>query len=156
MESKFVVGQAACVRAILIRDSNILVVRRNKFGEQYYTLPGGHIDHGELPRDALVREVKEETSFRVTSAREVFYEPASEPFFEQYIYLCDFTGTEPRFEPDSEEAISTAEGNNTYHLEWLNQNAITKVVFRSDRLQEALAQSFEQGWPDRVVQLTSR
>ena len=29
--------------------------------DELWTLPGGGIDHGEHPRDALVREVKEET-----------------------------------------------------------------------------------------------
>lgn len=36
------------------------------YGAGMWTLPGGGIDHGEHPDDAVVREVYEETSLRVT------------------------------------------------------------------------------------------
>lgn len=41
------------------------------YGAGMWTLPGGGIDHGEHPDHAVVREVFEETSLRVTVARVV-------------------------------------------------------------------------------------
>lgn len=45
--------------AVCIRDGEVLLTRFTRSGR--WTLPGGGIDHGEDPRDAVVREVFEET-----------------------------------------------------------------------------------------------
>lgn len=50
------------VRALLTRGSRIMVVR-DPDGE--HILPGGRVDEGEAPREALVRELLEETGWSV-------------------------------------------------------------------------------------------
>ena len=50
------------VRAIIIKDNNLLVMHRNKFGNEYLTLVGGGVELNETKEQALVREVIEETS----------------------------------------------------------------------------------------------
>lgn len=54
-------------RAIVVQDGAILVNRsRNaKTNEEYFALPGGHIDPGESSVDALVREFEEELDAKV-------------------------------------------------------------------------------------------
>jgi len=48
--------------AVIIRDGHALVFEeKNDAGELKYNLPGGHVEPGETPIDALVREVLEET-----------------------------------------------------------------------------------------------
>src|SRR3954452_9641053 len=49
--------------ALILRDDQILLSRLAKriSAEEKWHLPGGGLDHGENPRDALVREVREET-----------------------------------------------------------------------------------------------
>lgn len=66
------------VAAIIERDGHVLMVRGRvqtsayrHDGPEYWTLPGGGIEAGEVPRDVIVREVLEEVSLRVFSAREV-------------------------------------------------------------------------------------
>ena len=48
---------------ILSRDGEILLVQRPRYGD--WSLPKGKLDRGESPLQAAVREVREETGFRV-------------------------------------------------------------------------------------------
>ena len=49
--------------AVCIEDGKLLVARYIGHGHQQWTLPGGGIEHGEDPFDAVVREVEEETGY---------------------------------------------------------------------------------------------
>jgi ADP-ribose pyrophosphatase YjhB (NUDIX family) len=59
--------QRVAAYAVIIRDGRILLSRLSESvtPEELWTLPGGGIDHGEHPRDAVVREVHEETGLAV-------------------------------------------------------------------------------------------
>jgi ADP-ribose pyrophosphatase YjhB (NUDIX family) len=55
--------QRVAAYAVILRDGEILLSRlsRTVTPDELWTLPGGGLDHGEDPRDAVVREVHEET-----------------------------------------------------------------------------------------------
>jgi len=54
------------VSAAIFRSGKILIVRRaRKPALNLYTLPGGAVEIGETLRDAVIREVQEETSLAV-------------------------------------------------------------------------------------------
>lgn len=48
-------------RAVIIENSKVLLMHRIKAGREYYSFPGGGIEHGETPEQACTREVFEET-----------------------------------------------------------------------------------------------
>lgn len=52
---------------VCVRDGALLIVRFARSG--VWTLPGGGLDHGEPPEAAAVREVAEETGYRVELGR---------------------------------------------------------------------------------------
>ena len=55
--------QRVAAYAVILRDDKILLSRLSPHitTDELWTLPGGGIDHGEDPRHAVLREVKEET-----------------------------------------------------------------------------------------------
>jgi len=65
--------QRVAAYALLTRDRDVLLTQMSSRTriEGRWTLPGGGIDHGEDPRDALRREVYEETGLRVEPGRVV-------------------------------------------------------------------------------------
>lgn len=65
--------QRVAAYALLTRDREVLLTQMSSRTriEGRWTLPGGGIDHGEDPRDALRREVYEETGLRVEPGRVV-------------------------------------------------------------------------------------
>jgi ADP-ribose pyrophosphatase YjhB (NUDIX family) len=55
------------VRAAVFHEGDILLVRERRDGR--WTLPGGWADVGETPREAIEREVYEESGYRVRATR---------------------------------------------------------------------------------------
>ena len=55
------------VYLVLQRDGKYLFVQRKNtdYRNGYYSLPAGHVDPGELPSEAMVREAKEEIGITV-------------------------------------------------------------------------------------------
>lgn len=62
----------AAVAIIYGPENKILMGRRRDSGK--WTLPAGKCDHGEDPRSAIIREVKEETGLDVTDTKMVMVE----------------------------------------------------------------------------------
>lgn len=63
--------RAVVTQKAVIRDGDeVLVVRDAKDGD--WEFPGGRIDRTERPRDALLREVREETALEVQAAEPIF------------------------------------------------------------------------------------
>jgi 8-oxo-dGTP diphosphatase len=60
------VTTAEGVSALIVRDGRVLMVRRGKEPfEGYWSLPGGRVEPGETPQEAVRREVREETGLEV-------------------------------------------------------------------------------------------
>jgi ADP-ribose pyrophosphatase YjhB (NUDIX family) len=135
------------VRAIVVRDGALLVMHRNKFGHEYYTLVGGGVELGEELEQALHRELAEETGLQVANPRLIFVEDAGAPYGDQHIYLCDYVGGEIAMAKDAEEAKLNALGKNLYTPMWLPLEQFASVRFVSPGLKQRLLRGLEHGWP---------
>ena len=142
------------VRAIIIENGKTLVMYRNKFGSEYYTLIGGQVQENETLEEALVREIKEETGLTITSARPVYFEQHPEPYNEQYIYLCRVAPHgEITVQLGSEEGRMNKLEMNIHKPVWAETQSFGSLNFRTPQLQQALVAAFQKGFPDRVIKL---
>ena len=119
--------QRVAAYALMTRDGEVLLTQmsaRTRI-EGRWTLPGGGIDHGEDPRDALRREVYEETGLHVEPGRVVdvhathFVGARSDGLVEDYhgIHLI-FDATIDPGDADVEPHVVEEDGS-TERAEWL-------------------------------------
>ena len=47
--------QFSSCRAIIIKGDKILLMHRKKDGEEFWVYPGGHLELGETPEQAMIR-----------------------------------------------------------------------------------------------------
>lgn len=116
------------VRGICVHEGRIVVIRRQKKGEEYIVLPGGGINRDEPEAKAVEREIAEETGVVVRALRRVLVIPESEEFSRHHIWRCEFVSGEPHLDPNSEEAQRSIPGVNTYEPCWMDVEEVRKVV----------------------------
>ena len=95
------------VRGAVVRDGQILLVQER--ADERWCMPGGWADVGDLPSEMVVREVWEESGFRVVPRKVIGVYDANRSgrpleLYHAYklIFLCDLTGGEAR---PSEETL---------------------------------------------------
>ena len=143
------------VRAIVIKDNNLLVMHRNKFGSKYDNLPGGKVEIGETLEQALVREIDEETSIAIANPRLVFVQHAEPLYGDQFIFLCDYVSGEPALRPTSEEALINKMGQNLFEPGWLPAEKLPAAEFLFQELKQRIIKAVHEGWPTEVQEFSS-
>jgi ADP-ribose pyrophosphatase YjhB (NUDIX family) len=145
---------AQAARAIIVEDGKILVMYRNKYGSEYFTLVGGRAADGEAPEQALAREVKEETGLDVTAARLVFIEEHAEPYNQQYIYICNIAPHgDVAVQDTSEEGQMNRIELNVHKPLWVSTVSFDRLPFRTPNLQIAIVKGLHKGFPAQAVKL---
>jgi 8-oxo-dGTP pyrophosphatase MutT (NUDIX family) len=147
---------AKAARAIIVEGDRILVMYRNKYGSQYFTLVGGKVAGDETTEQALVREVKEETGLDITDARLVFIENHLEPYNEQYIYVCNVAPHEEvAIQETAEEAQMNGMDINVHKPQWVSVASFDRLPFRTPRLHIAIIDGLRKGFPAQAVTLSN-
>ena len=140
-------------RAIVIHDNKLLVMHRNKFGKEYLTLPGGNIEIGETPEQAMYRELAEETTVTVTEPRLVIIEHAGDPYGDQYIFQCKYVEGEPQLKPGSEEELINKLGQNIYTPMWVPLAELSDTPFVSEELKQTIIDHLTKDFPAEPITL---
>ena len=110
------IGKIISCRAVIIREDKILLMHRRKNGHEYWVFPGGHVESGESPEQAMIREVWEETNLKVTKLSQPF-EYVNSTFSENECYfMCEVAEGKPKLDPSGTEKITP---DNWYNPEWI-------------------------------------
>ena len=82
------------VKGIVIYEGKTLILKRvrpSSDGLGYWELPGGGLEYGEDPHQALVRELKEETGLDIEIIKPVYTFTAIRPTIRQWVLVsCVF------------------------------------------------------------------
>ena len=142
------------VRAIIIEDGKLLAMFRDKYGSQYFTLPGGRVNEHESQEQALIREIKEETELDVVSAELVLVAEEAEPANTQYIYLCSAAPhAGVAIAEHSEEDKLNKLGMNIHKPVWVNTRTLSSLQFRTPQLLEFLIKGIKEGFPEKPAEI---
>ncbi|MBO4365618.1 MAG: (deoxy)nucleoside triphosphate pyrophosphohydrolase [Eggerthellaceae bacterium] len=108
------------VAAIIVRDGAILATQRG-YGdhEGWWEFPGGKIEAGETPEEALVREIREELNASITIESSLCTAEYDYPTFHLSMrcYLCKLTN--PTFELMEHHAARWLDAESLGEVQWL-------------------------------------
>ena len=130
---------------ILIENGQVALIERHRQGLHYFTFPGGHVDEGETPEQAAVREVQEELGLQVVIQRlvaEVWWRDKP-----QYYYLVKAvggvfgTGT-------GAELFSPPPENGTYKPVWIPIHDLLNQPVKPRLMTQMVVDAQTAGWPD--------
>ena len=89
-------GNRIIVHTLIKINDKYLVIKRSKEETtypEYWDIPGGLVNYGELPRDAIIRETKEEVNLNIIPTK-VIHEDSNidikkDMVFIRLVYLCE-------------------------------------------------------------------
>ncbi len=89
-------GNRIIAHALINVDGKYLVTKRSKIETpfpEYWDLPGGMVELGELPRDGVIRETKEEIGLDIIPTKIIHddsnLDKVKDKIFIRFVYLCE-------------------------------------------------------------------
>ena len=138
-------------RAIIVRNSHIALIKRQRDGQTYYVIPGGGREPGETPEQTAIRESYEELGLVVSIDRllaRVIYHGREQFFFFARVTGGHFgTGIGPemigKYPPD----------RGTYTPVWVPLAQVDQINLFPPPIAKLVSSSFKTGWPESTVEI---
>jgi ADP-ribose pyrophosphatase YjhB (NUDIX family) len=122
--------------AVLVRGNEILLVKHEKGGREYWLLPGGGLEPGETLAQATERELREECGVTIRCGRLLFIAETLEPNLERQIvnlvFFAELVAGEPHLATQSDARL--------VDVAWVERARLPSLVFYPDFRQELLEQ----------------
>jgi 8-oxo-dGTP diphosphatase len=103
-------GKHQIVVGLLVRDGSVLLCHRSSNKSWYpnvWDMPGGHVESEETPRQALVRELREELGLDVAEPREECLARVTTDEFEMQVWrIAEWTGSMSNAAPEEHVEIA--------------------------------------------------
>jgi 8-oxo-dGTP diphosphatase len=133
---------------ILLQEDKVALIERHRLGLHYFTFPGGHVDEGETPAQAAVRETQEELGLQVTLKQLVVQFGWQGKW--QYYYLAEVTGG--TFGSGSgEEMVKPLPERGTYQPMWMPVADLLDQPVKPRELAEIVVRCVKESWPAEPV-----
>ncbi len=123
----------AAVVVVDKRMGRVLLIRRHKYGRNFYVVPGGGVEEGESLSEAAIREVKEETGLDVVIERklcECDNQGQPEYYFLSTTYEGDLCLGGPELDRQS--------SHNVYCLEWVPLSKLDDIPLLPKNIREQI------------------
>lgn len=129
---------------VLLKENTVALIERHRQGRHYFTFPGGHVEAGETPEQAALREAEEELGLRVAIKRLlaiVWWQG-----FPQYYYLVEASsgifGT-----GRGEEVLRPHPEKGSYTPVWMPVEELVRQPVLPRQMAEFVATYARLGWP---------
>lgn len=112
------------VGGVIIHNDELLIIHRFKDGREYYVFPGGHLKVHESPQEALLREIYEETSIKLSKHDLITFliEIQQERFGPEMYFMVELKTKPPKvFENNPEDKLNQSK------LVWMNIKDATRL-----------------------------
>lgn len=145
--------------AIVIKNSAVALIKRQREGRTYYVFPGGSVEESETPEQAAIREVQEELGLDVSIDRlvaRVFYERSDARRTDQYYFLTRIIGGVfgTGAGPEMQGLYPSYSG--TYKAIWMPVRQLIREVVYPLQVAHLVMNSLKLGWPTHPVDLCER
>jgi len=109
------------VGAVIVKSGKILLLNRRKYPFKY-TIPAGHLEEGENPEKAIIREVKEETNLEISAPELKLEEKVEDPCRRgaDYHYWYLYTKT-------VEEPVEVSTNDEASDFRWVDPSELKKI-----------------------------
>jgi len=128
------------VRAVIIKDEKILLIKRTKPNLIYWVIPGGGVEINETNEEALIRECNEELGVKV-KIKELIFDTISEKEEaakqKEYFYLVDVldgvvgSGQGPEFQNNSGYL-------GQYNIEWVRIADLPNIDLKPETIKNII------------------
>lgn len=132
------------VRAVIIENGQVLLIKRTKEDLVYRVIPGGGVEENETKEDALKRECEEELGVAVEVGASILELPSGKPEISgqmEYFYLCRIvsgvlgTGSGPEFQENFSYIGS-------YDIEWRKIEDLPTIDLKPEEIKNLLFKKY--------------
>ena len=141
-----------CV-GIVIKDNKILIMKRNSYGKKYFVLPGGHLEENETTEQAVIREIKEETSLNVSINRLLYHHDIVDDS-DHYFYKCEYIDGEIKL--NGPELKKHLQGEDLYEPMWYPICDIKKIKLYPLEIRDLIIEDYKNNFLHEVRELKCR